>query len=139
MKSWLQPGQSQHQDYNPEKNNIHGTFFPAFAGVLDDLQVPKLLSVRSADAFKIFFCCTHPLSDNYNNLWVFQVHHEFYNGNFLLLPGSIKFSFLKLTSDDKGRESRNYGVWGKMLDMIAAAYQLDHIIIDLVSLPYCPL
>ena len=24
-----------------------------------------------------------------------------------------------------------------MLDMIAAAYQLDHIIIDLVSLSYC--
>ena len=65
------------------------------------------------------------------------MHHEFYNGNFLLLPGSIKFSFLKLTSDDKGRECRNYGVWGKMLDMIAAAYQLDHIIIDLVSLSYC--
>jgi hypothetical protein len=68
LKSWLQPGQPQQQDYNPEKNNIHGTLYPDFAGVMDDLQVPKLLSVRSADAFKLFFSCKHPLSDNYNNL-----------------------------------------------------------------------
>jgi hypothetical protein len=61
LKAWLQPGQSHQLDYDPEKNDIHGTFYPAFGGLLKDLQVPKLLSVRSVDDFKLFSCCAHHL------------------------------------------------------------------------------
>jgi hypothetical protein len=47
----------------------------------------------------------------------------------LLLPGSIKLSLVDLTSNDDDKECRNFGVLGKMMDMIALAFDLDYIII----------
>ena len=61
--------------------------------------------------------------------------HDFYQGKFLLLPGSIKLSLVDLTSNDDDKECRNFGVLGKMMDMIALAFDLDYIIIGTAYLP----
>jgi len=67
-------------------------------------------------------------------LW--QVHHDFYEGRFLLLPGSLELSLVDLTSRDDDKECRNFGVLGKMMDMIALAFDLDYIIIGTAYPPF---
>ena len=62
--------------------------------------------------------------------------HDFYQGKFLLLPGSIKLSLVDLTSNDDDKECRNFGVLGKMMDMIALAFDLDYIIIGTAYPPF---
>jgi len=64
------------------------------------------------------------------------VDHDFYQGKFLLLPGSIKLSLVDLTSNDDDKECRNFGVLGKMMDMIALAFDLDYIIIGTAYPPF---
>ena len=80
--------------YDVKKNNIHGTFAPIFDGKKSELKVPDLLSVDT----------------------------PFYDGNFLLLPGSTELSFVSMGSQNKRIASRKFGVFRKVFDMIAQAY-----------------
>jgi cellulose biosynthesis protein BcsQ len=94
--------------YDYKANNINGMLAPVFSDSdIDKLRAPSLLSV-----------------DQY-----------FYQGNFLLLPGSIELSKLSLTAATPMFECRRLGVFRKMFDCIAKSYStpgspLEFIIID---------
>jgi cellulose biosynthesis protein BcsQ len=93
-------------DYNA--NNINGMLAPVFSDSdIDKLRAPSLLSVDP----------------------------DFYQGNFLLLPGSIELSKLSLTAATPMFECRRFGVFRKMFNCIAKSYStpespLEFIIID---------
>ena len=104
--TWLQSG----DDYDFDLNNIHGMLAPVFsaAGRLDELKAPTLLSVDPG----------------------------FYDGNLLLLPGSIELSTVRLKHREDKDECRQFGVLRKLFKMIAQAYStadspLEFIIVDL--------
>ncbi len=55
-----------------------------------------------------------------------------YKGNLLLLPGRSKVSEFEFASKNGDKaECRNYGVVGKLFDMMAKDYGLQYIIVDL--------
>jgi cellulose biosynthesis protein BcsQ len=94
--------------YDYKANNINGMLAPVFSGSdIDKLKAPSLLSVDPV----------------------------FYQGNFLLLPGSIELSKLSLTAATPMFECRRFGVFRKMFNCIAKSYStpespMAFIIID---------
>jgi len=96
--------------YDYTANNINGMLAPVFDGEGDvaNLRAPKLLSVD----------------------------RDFYEGNLLLLPGSIELSKWALTASTPMFECRRFGVFRKMFNLLAQSYStkdspLEFIIIDL--------
>ena len=91
------------EEYDYKANNINGMLAPVFIdNDIKKLKAPSLLSVEP----------------------------EFYDDNFLLLPGSIELSKLSLTTQTPVFECRRFGVFRKMFNCIAKSYSLAFIIID---------